>query len=662
MITIPAPQYKRMEDNFMLQALQFSPEPTAIYAEENMIIQFANKGMLALWGKDASVVGKPLLEAIPELIDQPFLSILQTVWNTSQSYAVTGAPAELIHDGIRKIGYYDYEYKAILSENGETRCILNTAREVTSEKEYLQSLNEREKTEKLLKEQMSMTLENLNAKNQDLLASMMLLSESREHVRTIIEQAPVGIAMLKGPEHVIEIANHAILQIWGREGSDVIGLPHRIARPELKGQPVYDWLDKVYSSGVRKTNKEFAVSLYHEGGLRKAIVNSIYQPIFSGEGEVTGVLVILEDITEQVIARRENEKDQHMLALAIDAGQLATFYYEPATNLFSGNQLLHAWFGLRSRGQIDLSQALEVIIDDDRQRVVAAINHALSAESTGEYAIEYRIKAPQEANARLVQATGQVLYDSRGNAVSLNGTLRDITEQKKDEQRKDDFIGMVSHELKTPLTSLKAYLQLMQRGIVLSEDYDPKNALDKSLRQVGTMTMMINGFLNISRLDAGKMVLNRNYFNFKTLFSELQEEMSHMIQSHQVIFELSENIDLYADREKISLVIHNLVGNAIKYSPVGSSVVLSYSAADNNIFNVRVSDEGMGIGMEDQHKIFDRYYRVESAKMGSISGFGIGLYLCREIMELHKGSIVVECSGEKGTTFKLTLPLQYQPE
>lgn len=660
MTNTPTPLNAYFDGNLLIQALQSSPEPTAIYSEENMIIHFANQGMLDLWGKDASVVGLPLLEAIPELADQPFLSILQRVWHTGETFAVRAAPVTLMHYGIKKVGYYDYEYKAIVDERRKTLCILNTAREVTSEKAYLEKILEKENSEAALKEEMSVTLEELYAANEDLVSSMMLLAESREHVRMVIEQAPVGMTMLKGPDHIIEIANPAILQIWGRKEVDVIGRPHRLARPELSGQPVYDWLDQVYTTGVRKTNKEFAVDLYHNGALRQAIVNSIYQPIFSAEGDVTGVLVILEEITEQVMARRKNEKDQDMLALAIDAGQLATFYYEPATNLFAGNQLLHKWFGLEPLAQIDLSKAVAVILEEDRQRVTEAISYSLSSESDGYYAIEYRIKTPDDITPRMVQARGQVFYDSAGTALSLNGTLRDITEQKKDEQRKDDFIGMVSHELKTPLTSLKGYLQLMQRGNALSIGGNQQNILDKSLRQVQNMTNMINGFLNISRLDAGKMVLHKSYFNFRTLLSELQEDVQQTVESHHIVFELSEDIHLHADREKISHVIHNLVGNAVKYSPTGSRIDLNYSVIDSHNITVRVTDRGMGINLEDQSNIFERYYRVNSTKMGSIAGFGIGLYLCREIMELHNGTIVVEHSDANGTTFKLELPVDLQ--
>ncbi len=647
-----------LSDNILVQVLQASTAPTAIFFGESLIVQFANQGMLKLWGKEASIIGRPLLEAVPELTYGDLPTLLQRLDQSVGSALSQDSVLQSRLDATSNDpAWYSFQYEAIADPSGGMSCILCTARQTTCEQSTQPLISESESGDELYQKEIPLTLDERYADYSDLEASMALLSESREHMRTIIEQAPVGIAMLKGPEHVIEIANPAILDIWGREGSDVIGLPHRQARPELIGQPVYDWLDQVYASGKRKTNNEFAVNLSHNGGLRQAIVNSIYQPIFASEGQVTGVLVILEEITEQVTARRKNEKDQHMLNLALDAGQLATFYYEPESNLFAGNHLLHTWFGLAPAGYIDLSEALAVIIDEDRQRVIDAIGQSLAPESTGSYGIEYRIKASHDTAERMVQARGQVLYDTAGRAVSLNGTLRDITEQKKDEQRKDDFIGMVSHELKTPLTSLKAYLQLMQRTANgTTAAINQHNALDKSLRQVENMTNMINGFLNIARLDAGKMVLNRAHFSLKMLFAELQEEVLHTVQSHYIMFEASADVFLYADREKIAQVIFNLVGNAVKYSPVASRIDLRYNIVDRDRLEILVADQGMGIAADDQEKIFERYHRVKSSKMGSIAGFGIGLYLCREIMALHGGTIAVQKSDEQGTIFQLILP------
>lgn len=641
----------------IVQALASSPAPTSIYSGENMVIRFANAGMLALWGKDSSVIGKPLMEAIPELKGQPFLKILQEVWRTGITYSVSEAPAKLMKNGEETLDYFDYEYKALIDEKNKTWCILNTALQVTSRREFLQQIKTKEEGEQKLREEMAATLEELTSTNEELNSSLGQLAHSRESIRTIIAQAPVGIAMLKGSEHIIDIANPAILKIWGRKEFEVMGYPHENARPELQNQPVNDWLKEVYQSGKPKINTEFVVKLRHGEGLREAIVNSIYQPIFSQTGEITGILVILEEITQQVLERRKNEKDQQMLALAVNAGELATFYYQPSTNLFAGNLLLKTWFGLSKNENIDLSIALNVIVPEDRNRVTDAIMNALSRDSDGHYFIEYRIKNSTDEKPRLVQANGRVFYDEHGNPQSLNGTVRDITEQKKEEQRKDDFMGMVSHELKTPLTSLKAYIQVLQRFGVNIEGNMLKNTLEKSLKQVDYMNSMINGFLNVSRLESGQMHMDKTIFDFKLLFSEIEDEVLSTMPNHYFVFKPSGSTSIMADREKIAQVLHNLIGNAVKYSSTNTVINVEYLIVEHNRLKVIVKDHGIGISIEDQERIFERYYRSKDFNSRSIAGFGIGLYLSKEIVELHHGIIEVQSTKNEGTTFSFVIPI-----
>lgn len=650
------------DENFsldlILQALSSSPAPTALYSGENIIIRFANKGMLELWGKDSSVIGKPLMEAIPELEGQPFLALLQQVWRSGQTYSVSEAPAKLVKNGEEVLDYFDYEYKALTDNQNKTWCILNTALNVTARREFIAQISEKEEREHALNEEMAATLEELTSTNEELNSSLGQLAQSRKYIRAIIEQAPVGIAMLKGPEQVIEIANPAILKIWGRKESDLVGYPHEHARPELQGQPVNKWIREVYNTGIPKINNEFTVRLLDNNeGLREAIVNSIYQPIFNEDGSVSGVLIILEEITQQVLERRKNENDQQMLALAIDAGQLATFYYQPANNLFSGNALLKTWFGLSAEEYLDLSVALEVIIPEDRERVKNAILNAFKEDSDGYYFVEYRIKNNKEQKVRVLQANGRVFYDEKGNPASLNGTIRDITEQKKEEKRKDDFMGMVSHELKTPLTSLKGYLQLLQRMEVKAEGSKQRHMLDRSVMQVDYMNTLINGFLNVSRLDSGQMHITKKDFDVDSLFSEIEQELLLTHHSRHFIFRKSEPVKILADRDKILQVLHNLIGNAVKYSPVDTSITIEYKTIDNNRLKISIHDNGIGIAEDDQHRIFERYYRVKDISNPTISGFGIGLYLCKEIIELHDGTIQVESSKSNGTTFSFILPM-----
>ncbi|RYF26000.1 MAG: PAS domain S-box protein [Flavobacteriales bacterium] len=642
-------------DQLLLTTLQTANEATAVYVSEDLNIRFANDAMLKVWGKDVSIIGKNLGDALPELAGQPFIEILQRVWRTGVTHAAFDTAADLVVDGKLQTFYFDFEYRAIQNEYNKTICIIHSSRDVTQRREHLLRLEEKEEEEQALNEEMATTLEELLSTNEELNRSLGMLADSREHVRTIIEQAPIGICMLKGPELTIEIANAEILRIWGRKEAEVIGKSHQSARPELSDQPIDGWLRAVFETGQPKINTEFRVLLHHQGQRREAYVNSIYQPIRSSKGKITGVLIILEEVTEQLLRQHEHEKSLHMFTLAVEAGGLGTFFYEPASGLFSGNDTLKNWFGLAPEENIALSNAIDAIHPADREEVSIAIMASLAEGSDGSYNMQYRIKPSADAETRTVEAIGKTIYDKQGKALSLNGTLRDITVQKKDEQRKDDFISMVSHELKTPLTSLNGYIQLLQRKARVTEDELMQSMLDKAAKQITNMGSMIHGFLNVSRLESGKLAINTSEFDLMTLFITLKDEFQSTIDTHYLEVNLADAITVKADREKIIQVIQNLVSNATKYAPTESKIELSYQL-QNDFVSISVQDEGPGIAEDDREQIFERYYRAKNNETGLISGFGIGLYLCREIVERHSGRIFL-AETERGAKFTFTLPI-----
>ncbi len=236
------------------------------------------------------------------------------------------------------------------------------------------------------------------------------------------------------------------------------------------------------------------------------------------------------------------------------------------------------------------------------------------------------------------------------------GTCTDVTEQRRDDQRKNDFISMVSHELKTPLTSTIGYIQVSRSRAAKNGDELIAGIMDKAAKQLAKMTTMINGFLNVSRLESGKIHINKQQFDMAALLHEVEEETLTTINSHRIIFNPGEAVWLTADRDKIGQVINNYISNAAKYSPMGTTVKVNYTL-NNNLLRLSVKDEGIGIPPEEQGQLFERYYRVKGQQTKDIAGFGIGLYLCREIVEHHKGEVGVSSELGKGSTFWFTLPV-----
>ncbi|NJY62081.1 PAS domain S-box protein [Salinimicrobium sp. CDJ15-81-2] len=237
-------------------------------------------------------------------------------------------------------------------------------------------------------------------------------------------------------------------------------------------------------------------------------------------------------------------------------------------------------------------------------------------------------------------------------AVSLDNS-RLFEQVKSFSDKKDEFIALASHELKTPLTTIKGYLQ-----VLCKKDNDPmsKLFLNKSLYQVEKLNSLIEDLLNMSRIEAGRLDFNLELFDIRELLVEILETFSYSATTHEVIGNLgNEPVLVKGDRQRIEQAVLNLLTNAIKYSPKAEKVYLSLEVAGKRV-TVKVRDEGMGLTREQREQLFTRFYRAENTK--GISGLGLGLYLTKQIIERHKGEIRVNSEYDKGSEFSFSLPIR----
>lgn len=281
---------------------------------------------------------------------------------------------------------------------------------------------------------------------------------------------------------------------------------------------------------------------------------------------------------------------------------------------------------------------------------------------TAYYAYEYRAIKDESGLPYCIIHTASDVTDmvKAREAIKETQLQRDALDQEqvliniKEEQQKHDFISMVSHELKTPLTSINAYIQLMQSKS--SSDQFMVNTLDKVQLQVRKMSTMINSFLNVARLESGEIHLNKTNFDLDQVITDAISDARFIYSSNLIDFTTDGPKVVHADKEKLTSVVSNLMSNAIKYSDYGSAITVQSEIAGDKIL-VSVTDNGIGIKENDLEKLFDRFYRVESTQTKTISGFGIGLYLSAEIIHRHKGKIWAESTYGAGSTFYFTLPL-----
>jgi PAS domain S-box-containing protein len=235
--------------------------------------------------------------------------------------------------------------------------------------------------------------------------------------------------------------------------------------------------------------------------------------------------------------------------------------------------------------------------------------------------------------------------------------IEDITEKREIERRKDDFLSIASHELKTPLTTVKGYIQMMRRFTLDDSNVKLKGIVNKTSLHVDKLNNLITELLDVSRIQTGNLKLQKENFDFNKMIAETIEGFQAAADTHQIEV-MGEAVKTYlGDESHIVQVINNLIGNAIKYAP-DSNKIKVYLSLVSDYLKVSVTDYGMGISIENQKKIFDRFFRVAEIQQ-SFPGMGIGLYICNQIIKNHGGSLWVESEIGKGSTFSFTLPLNW---
>jgi len=248
-------------------------------------------------------------------------------------------------------------------------------------------------------------------------------------------------------------------------------------------------------------------------------------------------------------------------------------------------------------------------------------------------------------------------YRQVNNTEAILLAFEDITARKELENQKDDFIGIVSHELKTPLTSIKAYSRLLERRLLQTKDEKGEFYLQKMTDQVERLTQLMASFVNVYKIQTGKLSLHKKHFKLNDLVSTTISDFQYTTDSHVIEHNCNSNVLVYADKDRIAQVLINLISNAIKYSPKANRIVVKCSQNKYEA-TVGVEDFGYGIPQSEQKKIFDRFFRVKSKREKDISGLGLGLYVSSEIIVQHKGKIWVESKEGKGTTFYFSLPIK----
>lgn len=615
---------------------------TAIYVGREMRIQWANDAMIKLWGKDKSVIGKTVREALPELEGQPFHQQLDDVFTTGIIYKGTEDAGHLVVDGTLQTFYFNFSYQPLRNSEGEVYGILNMALDIT---------------------------ESVKIKRQ--------LEESEKNFRSLIMQAPVGMTLLKGDDHVVEIANDEYLKLVGRERGGFVGKPIWEVVPEAKEQGFDVILKNVKDTGETFYGNEVPVMLIRNGLPETVFINFVYEPLFDENGKAHSILVVAIDITTLARARKQVELAEERVRLAIESAQLGSYEANLKTGEVVASARMYEIYDIEPTDR-HLDFIAKIHPDDLHIRNTA---HQTAA-ATGKLHYEVRTQK-RDGSYTWVSASGQFYFNENGEPEKVIGIVRDITKEKEEEQELErrvrerteeltklneelqQFMYVSSHDLKEPMRKVQMFTGLISDGAG-SENAKLVEYSEKVKSSVQRMNTLINDLLNYSTLSNKEVVYEE--IDLSSLLNHIQDDLELMIKEKNAIFDLESLPTIKGIRFQINQLFYNLLNNALKFSgQTGPSLIKIRCAqlADGertefpmltqaSYYKIEITDNGIGFDPQYSERIFGVFQRLHLRHQ--YSGTGIGLAICKKIVQNHKGHIYALSAEGKGTTVVIILP------
>jgi len=251
------------------------------------------------------------------------------------------------------------------------------------------------------------------------------------------------------------------------------------------------------------------------------------------------------------------------------------------------------------------------------------------------------------------------ILDEKGRVVASRSELVDITEHKKLDQLKDEFISLVSHEMRSPLTVITGAVNtVLTEGARLSQE-ETRQLLKDAALETESLSHLLGNLLELSRIQANRLSLHAEAMSVRKVVQGTVEEVKRQSSRHEFVVDLPKELPpVYADELRLERILYNLLENAVKYSPQGGEIRVSVTPTDKHLV-IGVSDQGIGISSSDQDKLFGPFQRLEESRPEGAGGLGLGLLVCRRLVEAHGGQIWVESEPGQGSTFFFTVPLSH---
>lgn len=591
-----------------------APVGLAMLMGEDHVVLNANVLCLEFWQKGSEVIGLPILEALPEIANQEFPKILREVYQTGTTYKGSKIKTLIEKEGVLQTYYFDFIYTPIFDTEKITGISV-VAIDVTEQ-----------------------------------VFTELKLKENEFLFRELMEISDYSTAIYTGQDLIVTFANDQMLKSWGKTRA-VIGQKLEDAIPELDGQPFAQILRDVLTTGKPYIATEDKVELVVDDVLQSYYYSISYRPLRNASGEIYAIWNMAMNVTELVEARLKAQRAVKEYRDLAEAMPHIVWTTGTDGRLIYFNENLQILLN-RTRAEIEDINFQQVIHKEDFENLKRMWAHAEVEKKTFE--LEFRIFNGREEKFVWYLNRATPVFDDAGNIFQWIGASTNIDEFKKLSAQKDTFLGIASHELKTPLTSLKLYAQVLER--MLRKTGDEKNAevAKKMDVQIVKLTSLIGDLLDVTKINSGKIHLNKEVFDFEKLALEIIEDQQ-MSTSYHIEFDTKSVGMVFADRDRVGQVMTNLISNAIKYAPNTEKIIVQIIEADGNV-EFSVEDFGIGMPADKKDRVFEQYYRVSGDDGNTFPGIGLGLFISSEIVERSDGKIWVESVLEKGSTFSFSLP------
>ena len=489
--------------------------------------------------------------------------------------------------------------------------------------------------------------------------------------------------MLQGPRHVFTLANPAYYQLVGRR--DLIGRPASEAVPESVEAGFIEILDEVFRSGKPFSGRRLSLPLYRSEGAEpeRRFFNLVYQPLVDAAGRVAGIFCEGHDVTEEVRAeesfRAEAEQriaQAKLFDSALSAIDDFAYTFDCAGRFTYANKPLTDLLGLKPEEVVgkrfpelpypaELADRLQSELDE-----VVASGRQVKGETY--------YKSPTGKDGWYEYIFNPILGND-GTVTSIAGSTRNVTIRQEQERRltalheserlareeaeragrlKDDFLATLSHESRTPLQAIQGWADLLRSGRLPVDQM--QNAGDRIARNARMQGQLIADLLDVNRIMSGKLRLGVERVPIAKPIAAAIEAVRMDAARKGVVIDLlapASSLELDCDPNRVQQVVWNLLANAIKFTPAGGTISVGIEQGESDV-TVRISDTGAGIAPEFLPRLFERFSQADSSSTRRFGGLGLGLSICKSLVEMHGGAIWAASDGEgRGATISVRLPL-----